>query len=152
MRPKINSCFYGIISTILWKNNLEQSFVVFWSVLAKLWSFKVFNPVWVMSHQQMYKTFHPCFHLHIFANFMEKGLLTQCFFFFELMKLQSFDWLNLDVSHVMQANEHKQYANCGLHVNFLKSFGWCSCVLKWEGIILSKSYYFGLRFPLNTIE
>ena len=54
LRPKIQPCFFGIILMILWKKNLEQSFVVFWSVLTKLWSYKVCNPAWVPSYPWMY--------------------------------------------------------------------------------------------------
>ena len=39
-----------------------------------------------------------------------------CIIFHKLMKLRSFEWLN--VSSVIHTNEHTKYANCGLDVNF----------------------------------
>ena len=76
LRPKNHPCFCGII-LVLWKKSLIQSFVVFWSILMKLWSYKVLNPAWVTSYLRMYKIFHPWFALHIFVNFMEKEPFAQ---------------------------------------------------------------------------
>ena len=47
-------------------------FVVFWSVLPKLWNQKALNSTWVTLHPRMYKTFHSWFTLNIFVNIMEK--------------------------------------------------------------------------------
>ena len=71
LRPKNHPCFCGII-LIFWKKSLAQSFVVFWSVLMKLWIYKILNLMWVMSYPPIYKIFHSWFDLHIFKNFMEK--------------------------------------------------------------------------------
>ena len=39
-----------------------------WSVLTKLWSYKVQNPGWVTSYPRMYKIFHLQFYLRTFVN------------------------------------------------------------------------------------
>ena len=75
LRPRTHPCFYGIILMILWKKRFVQSFVVFWSVLTKLWSYKVFNPAWVTPYPPMYKTLQPWFSWHTFVDFMEKNFL-----------------------------------------------------------------------------
>ena len=66
-----------LILMTLWKKSLVQSFVVLWSVLMKLWSYKVLNPAWMTSYQRIYKTFYSSFSLHIFDNFMKKESFTQ---------------------------------------------------------------------------
>ena len=75
LRPKTHPSFYGIILMILWIKSLVQHFAVLWSILTKLCRYEGFNPVWVTSYTQMYKTFHPLFSLHIFVNFMENRFL-----------------------------------------------------------------------------
>ena len=55
--------------------------------------------------------------------------------------------LYLNVSEVVHVNEHKKH-NCGLHGNFWRFLLMLFCFMK-KKIILSKSCYFGLRFPLT---
>ena len=108
LRPKTHPCFYVIILMILWKKSL----LVFWSVLMKLWSYKVLNPAWVTSYPVMYKTFHSWFSWNIFVSFMEKEPFPQFYGRFD-----HFSWIHevvkflmiklcLDVSDVIHANEH----------------------------------------------
>ena len=99
---------------------------VFWSVLTKLWSYKVLNVAWVTSYPRMYKIFHPWFSLRIFVNFMEPFMEPFTLFYghfdhfswtYEVAKF----WMIkscLDGSDVIHVNEHMWYATCGLHVNF----------------------------------
>ena len=109
---KTHPCFYVIILITLWEKNLVQSFVVLWSVLMKLWSYKVLNPAWVTSYRRIYKAFYSWFSLHIFVNFMKKESFTQftaltiSHEFIEVVKF----WLIklcLDVNDAIHANEHK---------------------------------------------
>ena len=72
LRPKTRPCFFDIILMILWEKSLIKSFVVYSSVLKKLWSFKVLNPSWVTSYRWMCITLHPWFSLHIFVDYIEK--------------------------------------------------------------------------------
>ena len=81
--------FYGIILMNLRKKSLVQSLVVLWSVLTKLWSYKVLNSTWVTSYPRMYKTSQLWFSLHILHSFMVALSI-----FYELIKLRSFEWLN----------------------------------------------------------
>ena len=105
--PKTHPCFYVIMSMILWKKSLVPSFVLFWSVLTKLLSYKVL--VWVTSYPRMYKTFYPWFSLHIFVSFTEKEQFYCRFDHFSLTYKVAKFWiikLCLEVSEVIHANEH----------------------------------------------
>ena len=103
LRPKTHHRFYDIILIILWKKSFVQSFVVFCSVITKLWSYKVLNLMWVTSYLWMYNTIYPWFSLHIFVNFMKKEPFTLFYgyfdFSYEFMKLWSFEWLNWQWHH-----------------------------------------------------
>ena len=39
LRPKLQSCFYGVFLLILWRKTLVQSFLTFRSDFKKLWSY-----------------------------------------------------------------------------------------------------------------
>ena len=69
VRRKTCPCFYAIILTILWKNrSLVQRFGVFWSVLMKLWSYKILNLAWVA------RVTHECIK-HFISGFLCISLL-----------------------------------------------------------------------------
>ena len=61
-------------------------------------SVQSFNSTWETSYPQIYKTFHPWFYLHFVDFFWGRTFykVLWCFrtFFQELLKLQSFEWLN----------------------------------------------------------
>ena len=77
LRPNTHPSFYGIISIILWKKSLVQSFVGALINSHKVMKLQRFKSGVNDIIAQMYKTFHPWFSLLIFVNFMEKELFTQ---------------------------------------------------------------------------
>ena len=95
LRPKSQLCFYGIILFLLRRKCLAQNFVVFLSVLTKLWSYKVFNPAWVTPYSRMHKKFHPWFSWYIFVSFLESTFWTGlCSFWPIQMNLWCWEILN----------------------------------------------------------
>ena len=58
--------------------------------------------------------------------------------------------LCLDVTNVIHANEHTEYANCGVRVNFW-NFLMPFCFMMKKNL-LSNSCYFGLRPPLKSLN
>ena len=126
LRPKSNSCFYSVISMILWKKSLVQSCVVFWSVLMKSWIYKVLNPEWVTSYPRICKTFL----LILWKNNFSHSLMVVSTISHELMKLRNIKWLScLDIRGVIYAmNLHNI-----LTVAYVWTFGSCGwwCFAFW---------------------
>ena len=103
------------------------------------------------------KTFHPWFSLHFFVSFMQKkrpikfcGVSDHFLRTYEVEKFWMIK-LYLGVSDVIYANEYIKHASCDLHENFWNFLSMPFSFI-WKNIILSKSYYSGLRSSLRLCK
>ena len=112
LSSKNHFCFMYHNLNDFMENEHIQSFVVFWSVLTKLWRYKILNPAWVTSYYVCRKYFITG-SLIFFLILRKKNLLHSFMFVLtishELRKLQSFEWLNsisTEVTSYTQINIH----------------------------------------------
>ena len=130
---------------------------MFWSVLTKLWSYKVLNLAWVMLYPWMYKTIQLRFICMFWLILWKKNLLHS--FMIVLNISHELKWscevLNDQIVSMQVMSNMQINTNNMLIVANVKTFGnfvWYHFVLWWERIILNKSYYFGLRSPFKILN
>ena len=99
------------------------------------------------SYPPEYRTFSPWFSPHVFVSFIEKKSLIKfydvCYHFSWTYKVAKF-WmikLYLNISVVIQTNQHTKHANCDLNVNFWDFLLMSFCFLVKKDHFKQESFY-----------